>query len=62
MWLLREDQRAVDKNVIAKDCFDHIKQRVVRDELVRLAERSVNVVGSGADNTSAAVVRWIGNG
>jgi serine/threonine protein phosphatase PrpC len=34
----------------------------LRDELVRLAERSVSVVGSGADNTTAAVVRWIGNG
>jgi protein phosphatase len=34
----------------------------LRDELVRLAERSVNVVGSGADNTTAAAVRWIGNG
>ena len=28
---------------------------------VRLAERSVSVVGAGSDNTSAAVVRWIGN-
>ena len=33
----------------------------LRDELQRLAERSVKVVGAGADNTSAAVVRWIGN-
>ena len=33
----------------------------LRDELQRLSERSVNVVGAGADNTSAAVVRWIGN-
>jgi serine/threonine protein phosphatase PrpC len=33
----------------------------LRDELVRLAERSVSVVGAGSDNTSAAVVRWIGN-
>jgi serine/threonine protein phosphatase PrpC len=33
----------------------------LRDELQRLAERSVNVVGAGADNTSAAAVRWIGN-
>jgi serine/threonine protein phosphatase PrpC len=33
----------------------------LRDELVRLAERSVGVVGAGSDNTSAAVVRWIGN-
>ena len=33
----------------------------IRDELQRLAERSVSVVGAGSDNTSAAVVRWIGN-
>jgi serine/threonine protein phosphatase PrpC len=33
----------------------------LKDELVRLAERSVNVVGAGSDNTSAAIVRWIGN-
>jgi serine/threonine protein phosphatase PrpC len=33
----------------------------LRDELLRLAERSVSVVGAGSDNTSAAVVRWIGN-
>ena len=33
----------------------------LRDELQRLAERSVNLVGAGSDNTSAAVVRWIGN-
>ena len=33
----------------------------LRDELVRLAERSISVVGAGSDNTSAAVVRWIGN-
>jgi serine/threonine protein phosphatase PrpC len=34
----------------------------LRDELIRLAERSVSVVGAGADNTTAAAVRWIGNG
>ena len=33
----------------------------LRDELQRLAERSVSVVGAGSDNTTAAVVRWIGN-
>ena len=33
----------------------------LRDELQRLAERSVSLVGAGSDNTSAAVVRWIGN-
>ena len=33
----------------------------LREELQRLAERSVAVVGAGSDNTSAAVVRWIGN-
>ena len=33
----------------------------LRDDLVRLAERSVNIVGAGSDNTSAAAVRWIGN-
>jgi len=33
----------------------------LKDELQRLAERSVSVVGAGSDNTSAAVVRWIGN-
>jgi serine/threonine protein phosphatase PrpC len=33
----------------------------LRDELQRLAERSVSMVGAGSDNTSAAVVRWIGN-
>jgi hypothetical protein len=33
----------------------------LRQELQRLAERSVSVIGAGADNTSVAVVRWIGN-
>jgi serine/threonine protein phosphatase PrpC len=33
----------------------------LRDELQRLAERSVSVVGAGSDNTSVAAVRWIGN-
>lgn len=34
----------------------------LRDELVRLAEKSVANVGAGSDNTTAAAVRWIGNG
>lgn len=34
----------------------------LRDELVKLAEKSIAAVGAGSDNTSAAVVRWIGNG
>ena len=33
----------------------------LKDELQRLAERSISVVGAGSDNTSAAIVRWIGN-
>jgi serine/threonine protein phosphatase PrpC len=33
----------------------------LRDDLQRLAERSVTVVGAGSDNTTAAAVRWIGN-
>jgi serine/threonine protein phosphatase PrpC len=33
----------------------------LREELVRLAEKSISNVGAGSDNTTAAVVRWIGN-
>ena len=33
----------------------------LREELQRLAERSVSIVGAGSDNTTAAAVRWIGN-
>ena len=33
----------------------------LREELLRLAEKSVATVGAGSDNTTAAVVRWIGN-
>ena len=33
----------------------------LREELVKLAEKSVSTVGAGSDNTTAAVVRWIGN-
>jgi serine/threonine protein phosphatase PrpC len=33
----------------------------LRDELVKIAEKAVSTVGAGSDNTTAAVVRWIGN-
>jgi PPM family protein phosphatase len=33
----------------------------LREDLVKLAEKSVATVGAGSDNTTAAVVRWIGN-
>jgi PPM family protein phosphatase len=33
----------------------------LREELQKLAEKSVAAVGAGSDNTTAAAVRWIGN-
>jgi serine/threonine protein phosphatase PrpC len=33
----------------------------LRADLLKIAEKSVATVGAGADNTTAAVVRWIGN-
>ncbi len=44
MWLLGKNERAVNQDVVSKNCFHHVQQRFVRDHLVRPVEKQMQTI------------------